>query len=57
MDYRAAGSEAQRFGRLVEECIRLRPDIIVAATTPAALAAKRATQTIPIVRWELRIRW
>jgi putative ABC transport system substrate-binding protein len=39
VDYRAAGSDAPRFGRLAEECIQLRPDIIVAATTPAALAA------------------
>jgi putative ABC transport system substrate-binding protein len=49
VDYRAAGEDVSRFGRLAEECVRQRPDVIVAATTPATLAAKRATQTIPIV--------
>lgn len=32
-----------------EELVRLPVDIIVATTTPAALAAKRATQSIPII--------
>ena len=32
-----------------EELVRLKPDAIVAATTPGALAAKQATASIPIV--------
>ena len=38
-----------RFPVLAAECVRLRPDVIVAYTTPGALAAKQATATIPIV--------
>ena len=38
-----------RFPALAAECVRLRPDVIVAYTTPGALAAKQATATIPIV--------
>src|SRR4029077_13757218 len=34
---------------LADECVRLKPDIIVAFTTPGGLAAKKATNTIPIV--------
>jgi putative tryptophan/tyrosine transport system substrate-binding protein len=35
--------------RVVEEAIRLKPDIIVAGATLEAVAAKKATSTIPIV--------
>ena len=41
-----------QFGRLHElaaELVRLKVDVILASTTPAALAAKAATTTIPIV--------
>src|SRR5262245_12870620 len=38
-----------RFPTLAAECVRLKPDVIVAYTTPGALAAKQATATIPIV--------
>jgi putative ABC transport system substrate-binding protein len=34
---------------LAEELVRLNPDLIIAGTTPAALAAKQATANIPIV--------
>jgi putative ABC transport system substrate-binding protein len=39
----------ERFPALAAECVRLQPDIIVAYTTPGALAAKQSTGTIPIV--------
>ncbi len=39
----------ERFPALAAECVRLKPDIIVAYTTPGALAAKQSTATIPIV--------
>jgi ABC-type uncharacterized transport system substrate-binding protein len=42
------GSTA-RHASLVADLVRLKVDIIVAGTTPAALAAKKATRTIPIV--------
>jgi len=35
--------------RLAEELVRLRPDVLVVSVTEAALAAKNATNTIPIV--------
>jgi putative ABC transport system substrate-binding protein len=47
--YLSANGRNERFPELVAECVRLKPDIIVATTTPAALAAKNATRTIPIV--------
>jgi putative ABC transport system substrate-binding protein len=40
---------AERFPELAAELVRLRVDLIIVPTTPAAIAAKHATQTIPIV--------
>ena len=49
IDYRwAAGSEA-RADALVAELLAAKPEIIVAATTPAVRAAMRATKEVPIV--------
>jgi len=47
--YRFANGRVDRFSALVDEVIQLKPDVIVAFVTPAAVAAKNATQTIPIV--------
>jgi putative tryptophan/tyrosine transport system substrate-binding protein len=49
VDRRYADRDSVRFDQLVAELIALRPDVILADTTPGALAAKRATSTIPIV--------
>jgi putative ABC transport system substrate-binding protein len=49
IDYLSSDGQFERFPTLAVECLRLQADIIVAPTTPAALAAKHATQTIPIV--------
>src|SRR5262252_5718353 len=49
LDYRSAEGQAARFPALAEELVRLKVDLIVTRGTPAALAAKRATTTIPIV--------
>jgi putative ABC transport system substrate-binding protein len=38
-----------KYDRLPAELVRLKVDVIFASSTPAALAAKRATTTIPIV--------
>jgi len=46
---RGAGGDGRRFAPLIEELIATGPEVIVAETTVAALAAKRATATIPIV--------
>jgi len=49
IDYLSADGQFERFPALAAECVRLKADIIVAVTTPGALAAKKATSTIPIV--------
>src|SRR2546425_2328110 len=46
---RFSEGQAERFPELAAELVRLRVDGILVPTTPAALAAKHATQTIPIV--------
>ena len=46
---RFSEGQAERFPALAAELVRLRVDLIIVPTTPAALAAKHATQTIPIV--------
>jgi putative ABC transport system substrate-binding protein len=49
IEYRWAEGAYERFPALVAELIALKPDVIVTAGTPAALAVKRATRTIPVV--------
>jgi putative ABC transport system substrate-binding protein len=46
---REAGGNLERLPALAQEIVAARPDIIVAATTPAIAAAQRATSSIPIV--------
>ena len=46
---RFSEGNAERFPEFAAEMVRLRVDLIIVITTPAALAAKNATQTIPIV--------
>jgi putative tryptophan/tyrosine transport system substrate-binding protein len=46
---RFAGGDLSRLTSLAAEAVRLKPDVIVAANTTAAVAAKGATTTIPIV--------
>src|SRR5712675_962522 len=47
--YRFADGHLELLPSLAEELIQLTPRVIVAAVTPAAVAARRLTQTIPIV--------
>ena len=49
IDYLSANGQAERFPTLAADCLRLKADIIVATTTLAAQAAKKATHTTPIV--------
>jgi putative ABC transport system substrate-binding protein len=49
IEYRHAEGHLERLPSLAAELVRLKMDVIVAETTPASLAAKRATTTIPIV--------
>jgi putative tryptophan/tyrosine transport system substrate-binding protein len=49
MEYRFADGKLDRFPMLAGELVRLSPNVILATVTPAAVAAKALTQTIPIV--------
>ena len=49
IEYRSVDGLPDRFPELAEELVRLKVDVILTRGTPAALAAKRATATIPIV--------
>jgi putative ABC transport system substrate-binding protein len=49
IEYRWAEGRYERLPALAAELVRLKVDVIFAATTGAALAARSATRTIPIV--------
>ena len=49
VDRRSAEGDFARLPTLAEEIVKNRPDVIVAIVSAAALAAKQATATIPIV--------
>jgi hypothetical protein len=49
IEYRWAEGRYERFPDFMAELVRLKVDVIVVAGTPATLAAKRATNAIPIV--------
>jgi putative ABC transport system substrate-binding protein len=47
--YRSSDGRDERFPGLASELVRLKVDLILTRGTPAALAAKSATRTIPVV--------
>ena len=49
IEFRWAEGRSERLPELAAELVRLKVDVLVAAGAPGALAAKQATQTIPIV--------
>jgi len=49
LHYRSADGDATRFPALISELVGLHVDLIVTRGTPAALAAKDATTTLPVV--------
>ena len=48
-EYRSSDGRNERFAELAKELVRLKVDLIVTRGTPATIAAKAATRTIPIV--------
>src|SRR5215471_17176342 len=49
IERRYSEGQAERYPRLAAELVGLKVDLIMVITTPAALAAKAATGTIPIL--------
>jgi putative ABC transport system substrate-binding protein len=49
VEYRFAGGSVERLAEMAAELVRLKVDLIVAGSTQSIEAARRATQTIPIV--------
>jgi putative ABC transport system substrate-binding protein len=49
IEYRSADGQDVRFPRLAGELVRLKVDLLLTRGTPAALAAKNTTATIPVV--------
>ena len=49
IEVRFANGRVERLPELAAELVRLKPDVIVTPGTPASVAAKQATSTIPIV--------
>jgi len=49
IEYRYAEGKTDRFADLATELVRLKVDVIVTASTPGVLAAKKTSSTIPIV--------
>ena len=49
IEYRFGEQKLERIPELAADLVRLKVDLIVVTGTPSALAAKRATTTIPIV--------
>jgi putative tryptophan/tyrosine transport system substrate-binding protein len=50
-EVRHAGGDPARLAEAAAELVKLKVDLIYAVTSPAAFAAKAATQSIPIVAW------
>ena len=48
-DIRYTEGRTERFSAFAAELVNLRVDILIAASTPGAMAAKQATSTIPVV--------
>ena len=48
-EYRSADDKLDRLPALADELVRLNVNLLLASLTPAAVAAKNATRTIPIV--------
>ncbi len=57
VEWRFADSNYERLPALATKLVNLKVDVILASSTPAITAAKRATTSIPIVMGATGIRW
>ncbi|MDM0001102.1 ABC transporter substrate-binding protein [Variovorax sp. J22P240] len=51
VEYRGARNDQDRLAELAAELVKLNVDLIIAISNRAAVAAQKATRTIPIVAW------
>jgi ABC-type uncharacterized transport system substrate-binding protein len=49
VEYRWPGGDVERVRAQAKEAVALKPDVVIARSTPAALALKAETRTIPVV--------
>jgi len=49
IDRRSAEGKFERFGEILAELLRLKPDVLVTIGDPMTLAAKKLTDTVPII--------
>ena len=49
IEFRWADGQQERYATVAQELVRLKPDVILTAGTQGTVAAKQATQSIPIV--------
>ena len=49
IEYRRAANSTEHLSAMAEELVRLKVELIVALSTPAVVAAKGATQAVPVV--------
>jgi len=49
IEYRYADNKVERLPALADELVRLKADVLVTTSTPAAIAAKNSTRTIPLI--------
>ena len=57
IEYRFAEQKPERLPELATDLVRLKVDLIVVTSSVPALAAKKATTTIPIVMTNRRTPW
>ena len=48
IEFRTAKGKTEALPELATELVRLKPDVLIGSTTPATLALKQATDSIPI---------
>jgi putative tryptophan/tyrosine transport system substrate-binding protein len=54
-EYRSADNKLDRLPALADELVRLNVDVLLTIATPATIAAKNATKTIPVVFMQLAV--